>query len=140
MNNEINRRVAHYRKMCNFTQEEAASALGLKTSTYSQKERLGNITATDIIRFAKTFGVEPEVLLLGEEAVTAKKLAIVAEASKNEVIKETNEKTTTKYEPAEIVLTAQEKNFVTMLRSLTKKKRENVLQYTYDVFKNKIQI
>ena len=140
MKSEINERVAHYRKLNNLTQAQAAEIFGMKTSTYSQKERAGTISGDDILRFAEIFGVEPEVLLLGDEKVTEKKLSLIAKTAKNEIVLKTEEKTKPTPQAPIFVLSTQEKNHITILRSLTKNNREKILQYTYDVFKKKIKI
>ena len=57
MNLEINKRVVYYRKQKHLTQATVAERIGMKSSTYSQMERKGNITGEMIIKIAKIFEV-----------------------------------------------------------------------------------
>lgn len=64
---EINARIASIRKLRGYKQADIAEFLGLKTSTYSQMERNGNITGEMIIKIAKIFDIDPRIILCGEE-------------------------------------------------------------------------
>ena len=67
MKNELNSRIKKYRNLADLTQEQVASALNMKPSTYSQMERSGNIKAHLVDPIAKILNVDPVVLLFGEK-------------------------------------------------------------------------
>lgn len=62
---EINKRIAHYRAVAGYSQAEVAEMLGMKLSTYSQRERVSEPTADFLKKLSVIFGVEIEVLLYG---------------------------------------------------------------------------
>ena len=65
---EINTRIASIRKLREYKQSDVAQFLGLKTSTYSQMERKGNITGEMILKLAEIFNVDPMIILCGENS------------------------------------------------------------------------
>ena len=67
MGSEINKRVVQYRKQAHLTQSEVAEYLGMKSSTYSQMERVGDISAEKIIKLAEVFNVDVRCLLYEEK-------------------------------------------------------------------------
>ena len=70
MDIEINKRVAKYRKKCRMKQFEVAELLDMKVSTYSQMERLGDISAERIRKLAEIFNIDVKKLLYGEDYST----------------------------------------------------------------------
>lgn len=66
----LNERIAFYRKMNGMRQQDVAEALHLKTSTYSQLERTGNITVSRLKEIAAIIETDIQVLLGGEEVPT----------------------------------------------------------------------
>lgn len=66
MDIEINKRVLKYRKKSGMLQIDVAQALNMKLSTYSQMERLGDISAERIRKLADIFKIDVRVLLYGE--------------------------------------------------------------------------
>lgn len=65
-NYTINQRIKHCRELCHLTQRQVAEFLGMKSSTYSQTERKGNITCDFLLKVASVLGVDPMFLLLDE--------------------------------------------------------------------------
>ena len=72
MSNSINQNVASCRKLVGLKQSDVAEKLNLKTSTYSQMERKGNITAEMIVRLAELFKISPLILLYGLDYIEEK--------------------------------------------------------------------
>ena len=62
----INQRITRYRKMLGYSQAQAADLLDMKHSTYSLKERGGDIDCKTLIKISDVFGVDVKVLLYGE--------------------------------------------------------------------------
>lgn len=55
----LNQRIAYYRNVAGYTQEQAAEKLGIKTSTYSQMERDGNVYVERFFILSEFFNVPP---------------------------------------------------------------------------------
>lgn len=125
MGNEINKRVAHYRKLAGFNQSQVAEMLGLKLSTYSQRERKGNITGDFLKKLSIIFGVKAEVLLYGEEN---KEDASLTNTTPEEKI---NPNLTP------FLLDKREKELVTIYRNVSAPKKIGIFQFAYDTFKSK---
>lgn len=66
MANEINERIRKYRKEKKLTQGELAKKIDIKTSTYSQMEREGNITVDMALKIAEALCVDPNLIVYGE--------------------------------------------------------------------------
>lgn len=62
----VNQRIRHYRKKLKYTQADVAEMLDMKTSTYSQMERIGNITCETLIKLTKNLKTDALTLLYGE--------------------------------------------------------------------------
>lgn len=65
----INERIKRCRRMANLRQEDLAAKLGMKPSTYSQKERSGEVSAVLLLKIAEILGVSVKFLLTGDEKV-----------------------------------------------------------------------
>ena len=63
----INKRVTKYRKMAHLTQKQVAELMGMKNSSYSQMERVGDISAERIVKLAEIFEINVGFLLYGEK-------------------------------------------------------------------------
>ena len=63
----INQRVRKYRKDLFLNQSDVALMLGMNTSTYSQMERMGNITCETLLKLTKILKVDVRKLLYGED-------------------------------------------------------------------------
>jgi transcriptional regulator with XRE-family HTH domain len=59
--------VTKYRKLAHLTQAQVAELIGMKSSSYSQMERVGDISAERIVKLAEVFGINVGLLLYGEE-------------------------------------------------------------------------
>ena len=66
MNETINQRIFHYRKLSGLTQEDVANKMNMKPSTYSQMERKGKINTDVLIKIADILDVPSAVLLNGD--------------------------------------------------------------------------
>ena len=62
----VNQRIRHYRKKLKYTQADVAEKIGMKTSTYSQMERIGNITCETLIKLTRVLKTDALTLLYGE--------------------------------------------------------------------------
>ena len=62
----INQRICFYRKKLKLTQSQVGKMLGVKTSTYSQMERRGNITCENLIKLSEILSVDTLTLLYGK--------------------------------------------------------------------------
>ncbi len=138
MNNEINKRIIAYRKLACLTQTQTAEKLGMKCSTYSQMERKGNIRAEIIEKLAEIFGVDPCLIIFGEDfnspvaPIVAEKPAFLPEASTNVgVIQQPI--TTTSLPPLPKTniddLTPKEQNIIKILRKLSKADKADVYNF-----------
>ena len=63
----INQRVKKYRKELFLSQADVAQMLDMKTSTYSQMERMGNITCETLLKLTEILKVDVLKLLYGED-------------------------------------------------------------------------
>ena len=106
-NREINVRIASLRKLHEYKRADIAEFLKMKTSTYSQMERNGNITGEVIIKLAEIFDVDPIIILCGEK----------------------NEKPPEKPVPKDKKLTNLESNIIKIFRTLNREKQEDICDY-----------
>ncbi len=65
MASEINKRIREVRKANGYSQEEFARYLGMKTSTYSQMERRGNISCDILLKICEIFDFNADYFLYG---------------------------------------------------------------------------
>ena len=107
---EINTRIASIRKLREYKQSDVAQFLGLKTSTYSQMERKGNITGEMILKLAEIFNVDPMIILCGENSEYEHVVVNI-------------------FDPEERKLTNLEKNIIKIFRNLNKEKQEDICDY-----------
>ncbi len=110
MSLEINRRVKAERIRKGYTQEKLAFALNFKTSTYSQMERTGNISAEALIEIADVLNVDIIDLLYGNYTPAPQ-------------IEKTEHYTT------------QERSIITIIRNLPPKDRNDVVNYIENKYK-----
>ena len=125
---EMNRRVQKLRKERGLTQAELAKLLGLKTSTYSQMEQHGNITANMVIRIAEIFNVDTDSILFGE-------LKEERKPDINEFIKALPYQINSYY--FIIKVNNDERNMLTSFRNISKKRQEMVMRFVYDLVMNR---
>ena len=67
---EINARIASLRRLREYRQADVAELLGMKTSTYSQMEQKGIITAEMVIRLSQLFDVDAREILYDSDYET----------------------------------------------------------------------
>lgn len=66
MTETLNQRIARYRKAAGLSQGKMAELLGINRSAYSYRERCGNLDYVTIIEIADILGVDPSILVFGE--------------------------------------------------------------------------
>lgn len=108
----INERIVRYRKFAGITQKEMADFLGIKLSTYSQKEKKGIIDCETLKKIAEVFEIDIMLLLYGENNYESEFIPVDK-------------------------LTLQEKELVTMYRNASKNKQERILKFAYYTLKER---
>jgi len=66
MEETVNQRIRRLRKRMGYSQKDVAKMLGLKTSTYSQMERIGKITSELLIKLTVILQTDALTLLYGD--------------------------------------------------------------------------
>ena len=127
-----NGRIKFLRKLKNYTQEQMGDFLGIKTSTYSQKERKGYFTAEDIKTVCEVFGVDPYIIIFGKPSPNEE----LKDAEKQKLETETEEKYRKKYENYEGI-TRRDLRLLKLMSNLSREKQNMVFEYAYLLFKNK---
>ena len=110
--NTVNERMKYYRRLFGYKQSDIAEKLGMPTSTYSAKERVGNIDCDFLINFSQVLGIDPSLVLF-------------------------TEKPQVKTEMPTFELSDREEGLVKMYRNVTKSKKDIIFKFVYDLFKNK---
>ena len=128
----VNERIKFLRKLENFNQEQMGNFLGIKTSTYSQKERKGYFTAEDVKIVCEVFDVDPNVIIFGKPHPKQE----LYDFQKEKLEAEIEEKYRRKYEKYENVTLRDIKMFQ-LINMLSREKRNMVFEYAYALFKNK---
>ena len=113
MFNTINERIKYFRQLFSYTQTDIAEKLNIKPSTYSQKEREGNIDCDFLLRFSELLGIDPCLILFTDKPLT------------------------TDIKKPSFELNNREEDLIKMYRSVTKAKKDIIFKFVYDVFKNK---
>ena len=128
----VNGRIKFLRKLKNYTQEQMGDFLGIKTSTYSQKERKGYFTAEDIKTVCEVFDVDPYIIIFGKPSPNEE----LKDAEKQKLETEIEEKYRKKYEDYE-VFTRKQLRMFKLINMLSREKQNMVFEYAYLLFKNK---
>lgn len=126
MSKEINKRLAYYRRLAGYSQVQLAEILGMKISTYSQRERTGNLSAEFITQVSQILGVDPVTILLGNENIRPLTLE-----------GKTNDEAESKTEAVPFYLDNKEKEMLILWRSMSTSQRREVFSFAYNVFKKK---
>lgn len=138
MNKAINERVKKYRNFAGLSQEEVAKKLNIKTSTYSQMERNGNISAQTIMNLAAIFDVSPITLMYDENdpfaRVAARAMETPVESSLNFespriTIDENGNFVFPEYQPSR-----REIDFLKTIKSLPKTAQQEILDFVQKKF------
>lgn len=116
MSNEINKRIAMYRKLLGLSQAQTAERMGMKSSTYSQMERGGSITCDRLLALSEIFGVSAHYLLCGSTN------------ENNDVLREKSFFEEKDNNPP-FVLSKQEENYIKILRNLSKNAKKEVIEF-----------
>ena len=136
MNETINQRVAKCRRLANLTQIEVAEKMGMKGSTYSQMERKGNISAERLVALAEICGVNPDILLYGEQPNTNPEPVAEPEKAKEELPRASQ---TPFYNRPEFmntfIFSKKEENIIKIIRNLPKKAKEEVISFIEKKYK-----
>lgn len=123
MEETINQRIRRYRKKSNLTQSQLGEMIGLKTSTYSQMERKGQITCDTILRLAEVLKVDAAVLLLGEKTFENENTDDNTQAPPSLKIGKS----------ITLELTIREYNLVDMFRHLSESKKRLASESIYNI-------
>lgn len=147
MANEVNERIKMYRKEKKLTQGELAKIIGIKTSTYSQMEREGNITVDMALKIAEALGVDPNLIVYGEETKADGELEISTVKPTQFVLHSSGKLAQTLYGDAPqpedkkdeidlpFTLSNTEKNVITAYHYLTKPEQKEVRVFIDNVRK-----
>ena len=125
----INQRVARYRKLKDLNQTQMADFMGIKTSTYSQKERKGKITAEEIVKIADILNINVNALLYGEVE------KINTSANPNEIEQKIRSEYASRYAFFE-KLTPKNISHIKIIFSLRPKQRQEVFDLAYKFYLN----
>ena len=145
-NETINQRVAKCRKLADLNQAEAAEKLGMKTSSYSQMERKGKISAERLLKLAQIFNVHPNVLLYGDaympfpEETQQVSISKPVVADDNTLLASqpiTEPVTVPENIVSNSILTNTEENIIKIYRNLSKEDRAEVKAFILDKFKKR---
>ncbi len=147
MANEINDRIKKYRKERKLTQAELAAKIGVKTSTYSQMEREGNIKVDMALKIAEALNVDPNLIVYGK-SITPDEELIFSPGKPDEYVFKTSGNIAEKLygptsQPEEkndeidlpFTLSNTEKNVITAYHYLTKPQQKEVRVFIDDVRK-----
>lgn len=135
----INQRVKELRTSRNVSQETLGMFLGIKTSTYSQMERAGIISAERLKLIAEFFNVDYEFLLYGvtPEPEPKKEIDInlICEVIRREFKMYYEERYNFLHSFSDVEL-----KHIKMISYLSKSKRRAVYEYAYKLFKKEIKV
>lgn len=121
-NMKINRKVKELRIKKGLTQARVAELLGMKTSSYSQMERMGNIPVQRILNLAAIFEVDPlEILNAGKNSALNVQTDDNNKAVLNQPPAKIEQDDTEKF-----ILTNREKNAIIMLNNMKAADRERI--------------
>lgn len=128
----VNERIRFFRKLKKFTQKQMGEFFGIKTSTYSQKERRGSFTAEDVKTVCEVFNVDPYIIIFGKPHPKREIIDIETQRMEFEI----EEKYRKKYEQYES-FTRRDLRMLSLINKLSRKKYDMVFEYAYDLLRNK---
>ena len=126
----VNERIRFLRKLKNYTQEQMGEFFGIKTSTYSQRERKGSFTAEDVKIVCEVFRVDPNVIVFGKPHPKQE----MTDLEKEKLEAEIEEKYRQKYEKYESI-TLKDIKMLQLINLLNRKKRDMVHEFAYSLYK-----
>lgn len=130
-NLSIDERVVKFRKAEGINQTEMGKYLGIKTTTYSQKERNGKFDGEALKIIAEVLDIDVKILLYGELK------------TEENLYQEIYNKIQAEFEKKYSFIDFIPKKDLRLIRTLccmTTKKRLAVFQYMMDIFTKKIKI
>ena len=133
---EINERIKHLRRLAGLNQTDMGDILGIKTNTFSQKERTGNYTGDDLAKLAEYFKVDAEYLLFGEVREFLTKPQPPLRPTPEPEPKPKPKTNPEIYPP----VSPKELDFIKMFRLLTKKQRVYIFEYVYKIIRKEIKL
>ena len=125
----INRRIAGYRKLAGFTQEQVAEKLGMKRNTYARIEHHGNPSPEMIDKLSKLFNVPVQKFFNAEVA----DFSGISEASAPKRVNDTHLLDASDILPLKI----DEAYLLRILRSLPQEYTSATIDFVNDVYKNR---
>ena len=128
----VNQRIRLLREQKNLTQYQMGELFGLKSSTYSQKERQGSFSAEDVKIICDTFGVDPYLIIFGIPNPKEE----INDFMKRKLTSEIEEEYRKKYENYETI-TRRDLRLLKLMSNLSRKKQDMVFEYAYLLFKKK---
>ena len=125
----INRRIAGYRKLAGYTQEQVADKLGMKRNTYARIEHHGNPSPEMIDKLSKLFGV-PVQRFFSEEALdfSAPPTANTTLRANDTYLLDTSDITPLKIDEAYLLR---------ILRALPQEYTDATIEFVNDLYKNR---
>lgn len=119
MSGDINENISKFRKLKGLTQAQLAEKIGMKSSSYSQMERSGNVPAQRVLDIAYALEVDPQYLF----GIRFDEKPNVLEQPKME-----------KPAVSDIILTRKETERVKLIRILSKEAREEIDDFIREVY------
>lgn len=114
----INQRIKRYRKLSGYTQGEVAEEFGLKLSTYSQRERKGNVECDFLIKLSRMLDLDIRLFLYDSETLSA----LTSDPIPDPPPGKSEE------------LTSKKLQILTMIRNLPKRYRDKINDYVYKIY------
>ena len=141
--NDINMRIATYRRLAGLTQAEAANALGLKRNTYGRMELHGNPKPEMLIRLAKLYNVSVNTLLYGNtenssgNSVQSKLSETLAlDPDGGAVPARLHEDISPALEPTKFIPTVSEINLIKVYRFMSKDQQKQVRELMEQLYQD----
>lgn len=134
---ELNQRMAYYRSIAGLTQADAAEKIGIKTSTFSQMERDGNVYVERFFELSELYNVPPCEMYYGKQAKCDEEKT--SDILVNPPVEEPiiiNQKPITP-DIDELILTNQYRNHIKMLMNLPKAERNEVFDLAHKFYQKK---
>ncbi len=118
--NSVNGRIAAFRKLAGFTQEEAANKLGMKRNTYARMEKYGNPSPEMLKKIADLYNISVNSLIYNFDVPDNKHSSLLF-----------NDSATDFAGP----ITTAENNVLMALRMLPDEKKQKVIDLVSELFK-----
>ena len=144
----VNERIRNFRRYSNLSQDDLAKELGYKTSTYSQKERKGNIDVEFLVKLSKLINADFLELAFGREEAQKYKDKIISDylaaiKLKPEGIIKQGESPEIEPPPKpddEYKFTQREYNIISLLRNMKRKTSDDIYKVAHYCFRKRISL